>query len=127
MRALKWVGLAVLVLLTALVLFVSFGLGTLKGPITKAVTNASGRELVIEGDFKPVWSWLHPRFRAEKVRFANPDWADEDWMFQADAVELSVKLLPLLVGRVVLPEEMAVEWCQQWATQLQSQGNRAAA
>jgi MioC protein len=27
----------------------------------------------------------------------------------------------------VLPEEMAVEWCQQWATQLQSEGNRAAA
>jgi MioC protein len=27
----------------------------------------------------------------------------------------------------VLPEEMAVEWCQQWAAQLQSKGNRAAA
>ena len=104
MRALKWVGLAVLVLLTALVLFVSFGLGTLKGPITKAVTSASGRELIIDGDFKAVWSWVHPRFRAEKVRYANPEWADEDWMFQADAVEVSIRLLPLLAGRVVLPE-----------------------
>src|SRR5437868_8656213 len=104
MRALKWVGLAVLILLTAMVLFVVFGLGTLKGPIERAVTNASGRELVIEGRFKAVWSWTHPRFRAEKVRYANPDWADEDWMFQADAVEASVKLLPLLIGRVVLPE-----------------------
>jgi MioC protein len=27
----------------------------------------------------------------------------------------------------VLPEETAVEWCQQWAAQLQSEGNRAAA
>ena len=27
----------------------------------------------------------------------------------------------------VLPEEMAVEWCQQWAAQLHSEGNRAAA
>ena len=27
----------------------------------------------------------------------------------------------------VLPEEMAVEWCQQWATQIHSEGNRAAA
>jgi MioC protein len=27
----------------------------------------------------------------------------------------------------VLPEEMAVEWCQQWADQLHSEGNRAAA
>ena len=87
-----------------MVLFVIFGLGTLKGPIERAVSSASGRELIIEGKLKPVWSWVHPRFRAEKVRFANPDWADEDWMFQADAVEASVRLLPLLLGRVVLPE-----------------------
>jgi len=87
-----------------MVLFVVFGLGTLKGSIERAVLNASGRELVIEGDLKAVWSWVHPRFRAEKVRFANPDWADEEWMFQADAVEASVRLLPLLIGRVVLPE-----------------------
>jgi len=87
-----------------MVLFVVFGLGTLKGPIQRAVSNASGRELIIEGRFKAVWSWTHPRFRAEKVRYANPDWADEDWMFEADAVEASVKLLPLLIGRVVLPE-----------------------
>ena len=85
-------------------LFVIFGLGTLKGPIERAVSNASGRELIIEGRLKPVWSWTHPRFRAEKVRYANPDWADEEWMFEADAVEASVKLLPLLIGRVVLPE-----------------------
>jgi uncharacterized protein involved in outer membrane biogenesis len=104
MRAFKWVGLAVLVLLTAFVLFVVFGLGTLKGPITKAVSNATGRELIIDGKLKPVWSWVHPRFRAEKVRFANPEWADEEWMFQADAVEVTVRVLPLLMGRVVLPD-----------------------
>jgi uncharacterized protein involved in outer membrane biogenesis len=104
MRAMKWIGIAVLVLLTALVLFVVFGLGTLKGPITSAVTSATGRELLIEGDFKPVWTWLHPRFRAEKVSYANPEWASEDWMFQADAVEVTVRLLPLLIGRVVLPQ-----------------------
>jgi MioC protein len=27
----------------------------------------------------------------------------------------------------VLPEEMAVEWCQEWASKLHSEGNRAAA
>ena len=104
MRVLKWTAGVVLTLLVVLVLFVTFGLHTLKGPITKAVTNATGRELLIEGDFRAVWSWLHPRFRAEKVSWANPDWATEDYMFQADAVELSVKVLPLLIGRVVLPD-----------------------
>lgn len=104
MRVLKWTGGILLALLVALALFLTFGLHTLKGPITRAVTNASGRELVIDGAFRPVWSWVHPRVRAEKVRFANADWASENYMFQADAVELSIELLPLFVGRVVLPE-----------------------
>ncbi|MBW8904677.1 MAG: AsmA family protein [Betaproteobacteria bacterium] len=104
MRILKWTGGIVLALLVALVLFIAFGLSTLKGPITRAVSNATGRELVIDGRLKPVWSWVHPRFRAEKVSFANADWASDELMFQADAVEASVELLPLLVGRVVLPE-----------------------
>ena len=104
MRALKWTGGIILALLVALALFIAFGLSTLKGPLTRAVSSASGRELRIEGTFKPVWSWVHPRFRAEKVSYANPDWASEDYMFQADAVEVSVELLPLLAGRVILPE-----------------------
>jgi AsmA protein len=104
MRALKWTAGILLTIVVALALFISFGLSTLKGPITRAVTESSGRELRIDGDFRAVWSWLHPRFRAEKVSFANPDWATEDLMFQADALEVSVKILPLFIGRVVLPE-----------------------
>src|SRR5688500_12625483 len=96
MRVLKWTLWLVLALFVALVLFVSFGSNSLKKPITKAVSNATGRELVIEGDLKPVWSWLHPRIRAEKIRFANPDWATEDHMVTADAVEVTLSLLPLL-------------------------------
>ena len=104
MRVLRWTGGIILALIVALALFVAFGLSTLKGPIERAVSKSSGRELRIEGAFKPVWSWVHPRFRAEKVSYANPDWAGEDYMFQADAVEVSVELLPLLAGRVILPE-----------------------
>src|SRR5258708_4972150 len=104
MRALKWTSGIILALLIALALFIAFGLSTLKGPITRAVSNATGRELRIEGAFKPVWTWVHPRFRAEKVSYANPDWASEVYTFRADSVEVSVELLPLLLGRVVLPE-----------------------
>jgi len=102
--ALKWTVGLVLVLLIVLALFITFGLNTLRGPITRAVTEATGRELLIEGDLKPIWSWTHPRFRAEKVSFANPDWATEATMFSAEAVEASVSLLGLLRGRVVVPE-----------------------
>src|SRR5688572_19101125 len=104
MRALKWTGGILLTLFVVLALFIAFGLSTLKGPITRAVSEASGRELRIEGDFRAIWSWVHPRLRAEKVSYANPEWAGEDYMFTADAVEVSIDLLPLLTGRVVLPE-----------------------
>src|SRR6185503_19543762 len=85
--ALKWTVGVVLALLVALALFISFGLNTLRGPIIRAV-----------------WSWLHPRFRVEKVTFANADWAKEDYLFSADAVEAEVRLLPLLGGFIVLPQ-----------------------
>jgi uncharacterized protein involved in outer membrane biogenesis len=103
-RALKWIGGAVLVLFVAIALFLTFGLNTLRGPIVSAVTKATGRELVIEGELKPVWSWLHPRVRAERVTFANAAWGKADYLLDADAIEASITLLPLLAGRVVLPE-----------------------
>jgi len=102
--ALNWTVGIVLALLVALALFISFGLNTLRGPISRAVTNATGRELVIDGKIRTVWSRVHPRFRVERVRFANPDWAREDYLFSADAVEAEVRLLPLLRGLVVLPQ-----------------------
>lgn len=102
--AFKWTAGLVLVLLVALALLVAYGMNLLKGPLTRAVSEATGRELVIEGDLRTLWSWTHPRFRAEGVSFANADWAREDFVFTAEAMEASVRLLPLLRGRVVLPE-----------------------
>jgi AsmA protein len=102
--ALKLTVGVVLALVVALALFIAFGLNTLRGPISRAVTNATGRELVIDGRIRAVWSWLHPRFRVERVRFANADWAREDYLFSADAVEAEVRLLPLFAGLMVLPQ-----------------------
>ena len=104
MRALKWIGGAVLILFILLALFTAFGLNTLRGPITKAVSDATGRELRIEGDLKPVWTWVHPRFRAERVTFQNAEWGKADYLLNAEAIEASVSVLPLFTGRVVLPE-----------------------
>jgi AsmA protein len=103
-RALKWIGGAVFVLFVVVALFFAFGLNALRGPISSAVTKATGRELVIEGDLKPVWSWVHPRLRVERVTFANADWGQEDYLVNAEAIEASISVLPLFVGRIVLPE-----------------------
>ena len=102
--ALKWTAVLVLGLLVALALFITFGLNALRGPITRAVSDATGRELKIEGNLKAVWSWTHPRFRVEKVTFDNADWAREDYLLSADVIEASVKVLPLLAGRIVIPD-----------------------
>lgn len=104
MRVVKWTGIAVGALLLALVLFVAFGLNLLKGPITQGVSQATGRELVIEGDVRAVWSWVHPRFRVEGIRFANARWGRAEHMVKADAVEASISFFPLLLGRVVVPD-----------------------
>jgi uncharacterized protein involved in outer membrane biogenesis len=104
-RALKWFGWSVLVLFIAGVLFlVLFDWNALRGPIARAVEERTGRELRIEGDLKPIWSWVHPRVLAGNIRFANPQWAKEDHLVRAEAVVASVRVLPLLRGRVVLPE-----------------------
>jgi AsmA protein len=103
MRWVRWVGGFVVAVVAVAMLFVGFGLGTLRGPIERKVGELTGRELHI-GALKPVWDWRHMRFRAEKVSFANPEWATEELMLRADAVEASVELLPLFIGQVYLPE-----------------------
>ena len=68
------------------------------------MSNATGRELVIDGKIRAVWSWVHPRFRVEKVTFANADWAKEDYLFRPTRWKPNVRLLPLLGGFIVLPQ-----------------------
>jgi AsmA protein len=103
-RALKWTAGLIAVFILAALLFVVFGLHLLKGPITRAVSEATGRELVIEGDLRAAWSLVHPRFRAERIRFSNPGWAADDQLLTAEALEASISVLPLLAGRVVVPQ-----------------------
>ena len=103
MRALKWIGWLFLALaVLAVVVVLSFS--HLRGPISRAVTKATGRELIIEGDLSIVPSWVHPRFRAEGVSFANADWGGADYLLKAEAIEFSVNVLGLLRGKLLLPE-----------------------
>jgi len=103
-RVLKWAGVTVLALVVALVLLVAFGLNLLRGPISRAVSEATGRELVIAGELRALWSWTHPRLRAERVSYANPGWAKAEHLLRAQAIEASISLLPLFYGRIVVPE-----------------------
>lgn len=104
-RLLGWGGgvLAVLVLgvwlLPALI-----GWNWVRGPLSDAVHRQTGRALVLQGDVTVQLAWPRPRLRFEGVQFANPAWAREPQMLQAEAVELTIDLAALLRGRVWLPE-----------------------
>jgi AsmA protein len=104
-RVLKWtVGIFLLLVAGAVLTVVFTGLNPLRGPISRVTAAKTGRELLIEGNLKPVWSWVHPRIRAERISFANPPWAKEKYLITADAMEITLNVLPLFAGRVVLPE-----------------------
>lgn len=103
MRVLKWVSWVFLAFfLVTLILVLS--VGHMKGPLTRAVSKATGRELVIDGELRFVPSLVHPRLRAERVRFGNAEWAQYDYLLQADAIEASINPLGLFAGRLILPE-----------------------
>ena len=103
MRALKWIGWLFLAFFAAALILV-LSIGHFKGPITRALSNATGREIVIDGDLRVVPSLIHPTFRAERVRVANADWGQYDYLLQADVIEASVSLAGLFRGRLVVPD-----------------------
>jgi uncharacterized protein involved in outer membrane biogenesis len=75
----------------------------LKRPIERAVTGATGRELRILGDVSGTWEWdLRPQLRLTTVRLANPGWATDPSLLQADAIQFKLRLLPLLARKLHL-------------------------
>jgi uncharacterized protein involved in outer membrane biogenesis len=104
-RTLKWIGLGVvaLTLLIAAVV-VLLDANHLRGTIARLITERTGRQLAINGDLQWKLDWPQIRLHAIDVTFANPPWAREKQMIEAQAVELSVDLPLLLRGALFLPE-----------------------
>jgi AsmA protein len=105
LRALKWLASAVLALVIVAVLFIAlFGWNWLRAPLERQVLAQTGRALSIQGDLEvhPGWPW--PRVQARQVTFANPAWAAQAHMLQADEVALSIHLPQLLARRLVLSD-----------------------
>ncbi len=76
----------------------------LRSIVVQMVVSASGRELVIGGNFDvDIFPWP-PRIRAEQVRFANASWGTEPAMLDIPVIEVKFAILPLLAGRIVASE-----------------------
>ncbi|NMM06194.1 AsmA family protein [Polaromonas sp.] len=89
-----------LVVLTLVVFF--FPWDALRGPINRYVSGQLGRRFEITKHLA-VYLGRTTTVRVEGVEIANPEWASEPYLLQANAAEFDIELLPLLVGKVILP------------------------
>ncbi|UNK44081.1 AsmA family protein [Luteimonas sp. S4-F44] len=74
-----------------------------KRPVERIVHAQTGRVLQIGGDLDVDLGRV-TTVRADRLRFANADWAQDRTMAAADRLELQVEVFPLLRGRIRLPE-----------------------
>lgn len=110
MRILKWVGLGLLVVLLLLAGGIYYLVNSpfIKNQIVERSGTATGRDVAIDGDVTIDWS-LTPHIQINKVRVANTDWGSKPDMLSVDRVDVTIKLLDLLRGRVTLPEVRLVK------------------
>ena len=94
-------GIAIFLTILVLVIFF-FPWDSMRGPINRYVSDQLGRRFEITRHLS-----VRPGFtttvRAEGVEIANPEWAQDPYLLKATAAEFEIKLLPLIIGKVVLP------------------------
>lgn len=109
----------VLVLLVLALLFFPWDL--LRGPVNRYVSEQTGRhfEITRRLDVKPGWT---TRVRLDGVTFANPEWARDPYLLQAESAEFDIRLMPLLAGRLEIPS-LALQ-SPQLGLQVEADGRR---
>jgi uncharacterized protein involved in outer membrane biogenesis len=103
-RPLKWIlgiigGIIILVIITVIIMVSSYDFNNLKPVISKAVHDATGRELTIEKDID-LDIGLTPSLVLSGVSFQNAEWGTRKDMLKVGRFELKVSLMPLLKGNV---------------------------
>lgn len=104
-RTIKWIaGLLLVSMVLSFFLIAFLGWNWLRGPIERMTMEKTGRTLVINGDLEVRFGWPWPRLLANKVTFANPDWAKVKQMVTADRMEVAIDLPQLLQKNIVIPD-----------------------
>lgn len=96
------------VLAVAIAVLQSLDFNEYKAVIIDAVRDATGRELVLEGDLG-LRVGLAPRLIVDGVRFRNAPWGSRPDMMTVKRFELTVGLLPLLRGEIDMQRVVFIE------------------
>lgn len=86
------------VLLALVLLLVLFPWDVLRGPVNRYVSQKTGRHFEITRHLD-VKLGRTTRVLMDGIEFANPDWAQDRYLVKADAAEVDVHLLPLILHR----------------------------
>lgn len=102
-RWLKWTGLVLVSLFAVIALaLVLIDWNRFRGPIARYASQKSGYDVRIDGDLR-VHPWsLTPRASVQHVSVSNPRWRDRARLLAFDDATVEVRLLPLLIGRVIV-------------------------
>lgn len=98
----RWLAGMAAVLLALVLVLLFFPWDVLRGPINRYVSDQLGRRFEITRHLS-VQLGRTVTVRADGVEFANPEWASKPYLVKAQAAEFDIRLLPLLLGKVVLP------------------------
>ncbi|MGZ9100293.1 MAG: AsmA family protein, partial [Brevundimonas sp.] len=91
------------VIAVIVVFLMLFDWNWLRGPIGRWASAKYDREIVLQGDLDvKLFSWT-PSARIRDLRVGGPDWASEKDTLKVDDAVASVRLMPLLSGRVEMP------------------------
>ncbi|CAN7327111.1 AsmA family protein [Paraburkholderia hospita] len=114
-KTLAWLFAVLAILIVALAVFIlTFDWNRARPYVNDKVSEAIGRPFAIEGDLKVGWrhpigetgwrSWVSwPRFSAQNITIANPDWTKQKHFATLDEIDFQVKVLPLLAHDIVIP------------------------
>ncbi|RJP74637.1 MAG: AsmA family protein [Candidatus Abyssobacteria bacterium SURF_17] len=103
-KYLKWILLAVLLLISVVLVAVyvvlsRYDYNKLKPMVTQAVMDSTGRKLELTGDIKLDFG-LRPALYVEGVSFENALWGSRPQLATAEQIEVQVALLPLLRKKI---------------------------
>lgn len=103
-------GLVGVVLLSVIIaaIYVSGNLNQHKNKIEKMVEEATGREMLIEGDLHLGLS-LVPTVAVDGVSLGNAAWGTQPQMATVKSIEVKVALLPLLSGDILVERLILIE------------------